>query len=423
MNPTAPLLAGEQEALDATAQWYLERIYSDINSIWKHKCEFPGTFFLPSSFNDTELFVEDARRRCTEAESMLGIALLHILLYSQTFSEVVASEQPYSEHLWVQILRRVKENELSLGHFAVTRSSTWFDNYPMDKDPPQIPENCTCPPINHPHEVYRAEDGTIKRSIFQSDFNSYHPMNNITENTYTSEHWSRHVEKPKTWPRWQPFPGDPSICPPDGYGPYARCHGGCKQRTGTRNSRCACIADKTYKHALVEVIQMVSWRPGELNRGVRALARINKDDYIGEYCGEYIPYDHNDLPRFGDSTYAFEWEPTPKFDRRTGLEVEKENETEDDEPTATLIGGRNGNWAKFINHTEEGRHNVEFRSLAIGGKMRLVVQAIRDIAAGEELKSTYGDLHFTRRSSRIQKLKRQTRTVYSRKPKCRRTRY
>jgi hypothetical protein len=41
-------------------------------------------------------------------------------------------------------------------------------------------------------------------------------------------------------------------------------------------SACACVAEKTYIHALVEIVQMASWKPGELNRGVRAVARIKR---------------------------------------------------------------------------------------------------------------------------------------------------
>jgi SET domain-containing protein len=80
-----------------------------------------------------------------------------------------------------------------------------------------------------------------------------------------------------------------------------------------------------------------------------------------------------------------------------------DNELRDGEPIATLIAGRYGNWTKFINHRDDGMHNVEFIFVPIGGKMRLVLQAVRNIRAGEELVTTYGNQYFVRRSTRKRK--------------------
>jgi hypothetical protein len=51
-------------------------------------------------------------------------------------------------------------------------------------------------------------------------------------------------------------------------------------------------------------------------------------------------------------------------------------------------------------------HNVEFIFVSIGGKMRLVLQAVRNIPAGEELVTTYGNQYFVRRSTRKRKRRR-----------------
>ena len=140
--------------------------------------------------------------------------------------------------------------------------------------------------MKHPHEVYRADDQTLKRCLFRNDHGIYFNMTNITENIYDEQDWnSKQLPEPKYWPAWQPFPGDPSIFPPDGYEPHALCHGDCGQRTGISQTTCACVAEKTYKHALVEIVQIASWKPGELNRGVRAVARIKKGHYVESTVG------------------------------------------------------------------------------------------------------------------------------------------
>lgn len=84
------------------------------------------------------------------------------------------------------------------------------------------------------------------------------------------------------------------------------------------------------------------------------------------------------------------------------------NEEQDEEPIATLIAGINGSWARFLNHRDDGMHNVEFVFIPIGGKMRMVVKAVKNIRAGEELVTAYGDQYFTRRSARLNKRRKLT---------------
>jgi hypothetical protein len=380
------------------AQLCLEEIYIAINSLWRQVREFPGTFSLPDFSDKLTWPAKEPPSRYLEAQEVLGDALLCLALHSDSFL-MLLNQAPANEELWGQVLTLIKDSETSVGQFATTRNLDWFKDSLFENV--VVPANWACPPMNHPHEVYQAEDASLKRCIFKNDYGASCDMDNITENIYDKEHWKLPLLKPQNWPEWQPFPGDPSIAPPDGYGPYGLCHGGCGEYTGISKPPCVCVAEKTYIHALIEVVQMLSWKPGELNRGVRAVARIKKTDYIGEYCGMYIPYEFNDLPRYGDSVYAFEWEPAPKFHPTSGRVVV--DGSDDREPIATLIGGKSGTWAKFLNHRDDGEHNVEFVFVPIGGKMRIVVQAVKNIAAGEELMTRYGDLHFTRRSTRLQK--------------------
>jgi hypothetical protein len=153
-------------------------------------------------------------------------------------------------------------------------------------------------------------------------------MQNITDNIYDEKNWRSNLPKPKHWPEWQPFPGDPSICPPDGYGPYALCHGGCGQRSGISQSACACVAEKTYIHALVEIVQMASWQVSSIEELEQW--RASKRATTSGTSVVFIPYDFQSLPQYADSTYCIEWEPTPDFHPKTGHIVD--NELRDGEP-------------------------------------------------------------------------------------------
>lgn len=391
-----------QERIDDKAQLYLENIYVAIDSLWRQAYEFPATFELKKV---TELFnwpAQNPPNRYLVAEDVLGKALLYLCIRSESFLKLL--NQTSNNEFWETLLRLIFESQTSLGQFALTRGLAWLEGFtPEDLAIPQIwlvPAQ-----VSHPHEVYRGADGSLKRCVFTDDNGSSFNMTNITENIYDETNWDRNLPKPRFWPEWQPFPGDPSICPPDGFGPPALCHGGCGGWTGISNTACRCVAERTYDHALVEIVQMTSYNPGEPNRAVRAVARIKKREYIGEYCGVFIPYDTNDLPQHADSIYAFEWEPTPDFKPYTGQIILVNDESRDAEPVATLIGGKYGSWPKFINHKGDDTHNVEFVFVPIGGKMRIVLQAVKDIRAGEELVTPYGDQYFTH-SDRVRKRQR-----------------
>jgi hypothetical protein len=275
-KPRTPVKS-KQEKLDDKAQLYLENIYTDINSLWRQACEFPATFKLLNFSGILQSPGQHGPKHFTEAQRVLGEALLCISLRSESFLRLLEENSASSEEVLGVLLKLIKDSETSLGQFAITRNLDWFKDSPFTDI--VVPACWACPPKMHPHEVYRADDDSLKRCLFRDDHGSCYEMQNITDNIYDEKNWRSNLPKPKHWPEWQPFPGDPSICPPDGYGPNALCHGGCGQRSGISQSACPCVAEKTYIHALVEIVQMASWKPGELNRGVRAVARIKKSGY------------------------------------------------------------------------------------------------------------------------------------------------
>jgi hypothetical protein len=237
--------AQKQRRINDTAQMFLEKVYADINSLWRQACEFPATFKL-RGFSEILNFPSGLPSRYTDAKNILGEALLCLLLRSERFVNLL-SQKPSSsnDEYWGHLLILLKNNETSLGQFSLTRGLDWFKDAPFPEV--ALPETWGCPLVRHPHEVYRADDESLKRCVFQNDNDSSYDMENITENVFHEQDWSQGLPKPKYWPDWQPFPGDPSICPPDGYGPYALCHGGCRQLTGIRDTTCTCVAEKTYK--------------------------------------------------------------------------------------------------------------------------------------------------------------------------------
>jgi hypothetical protein len=96
------------------------------------------------------------------------------------------------------------------------------------------------------------------------------------------------------------------------------------------------------------------------------------------------------LQIYTEQDYAVDWD-APAFLENNGYQLNNTYQ-EGLQPIATLIGGRNGSWARFINQSgHDGTHNVEFWPLAMRRKYRIIVWARRDIQFGEEITTFYGE--------------------------------
>lgn len=150
----------------------------------------------------------------------------------------------------------------------------------------------------------------------------------------------------------------------------------------TRDSKeCACDLEDI----LVEIKQFDDY-PGDtkpVNRGIRALENAHKDDIIGEYCGVFIPARDDAHEHFADDSYSFDFHGPPA----------KNIVCNDTGTTCCLIAGERGSWTRFINHSHNNA-NVIFWNVVYGRKLKIVVQAIRCIAVGDELRADYGPNYF-----------------------------
>ena len=98
----------------------MEKIYVDINALWRQACEFPATFKLPDFSNILPWPADQVPKRFIEARNLLGDALLCLSLRSESFLELLTEESFSSEELWGVLLAVIKNSETGLGQFAVT---------------------------------------------------------------------------------------------------------------------------------------------------------------------------------------------------------------------------------------------------------------------------------------------------------------
>lgn len=117
---------------------------------------------------------------------------------------------------------------------------------------------------------------------------------------------------------------------------------------------------------------------------MRALQDIKKGDIIGEYNGTFILLQEEDTN--GDTTYLFNLE---------GPSGSYPEPLTNGAPTCLLAAGERGNWTRFLNHARDpGDVSVRMVQSLYGDAMRVVVEAVKDIAFGEQLLTNYGPGYF-----------------------------
>ena len=90
---------------------------------------------------------------------------------------------------------------------------------------------------------------------------------------------------------------------------------------------------------------------------------------LGEYVGELFPADYA-----GDWVY--------------GLDVCLPGADDAEAVVGIVSAARVGNWTHFMNHSCDAK--VVFRSAVLGGRCRMVVQAVREVGVFEEVTVDYG---------------------------------
>ncbi|KAL2010261.1 hypothetical protein VTN00DRAFT_6068 [Thermoascus crustaceus] len=102
--------------------------------------------------------------------------------------------------------------------------------------------------------------------------------------------------------------------------------------------------------------------------GVRSVSKFNEGDVLDFFVGELRPLDYE-----GDPTYALR------------LRAKREER-------ALICPKRYGNWTRFTNHS--CGPSTRFCSRTIGGKVVMIVEAIRDIGLFEDITVDYGPEYF-----------------------------
>ncbi|MFZ0565891.1 MAG: SET domain-containing protein, partial [Chlamydiales bacterium] len=119
----------------------------------------------------------------------------------------------------------------------------------------------------------------------------------------------------------------------------------------------------------------IRWIGEKIGYGLFTNCPIKKWDYIGEYTG-LLRRRNLFSPNVNDYCFMYprEWIAFKAY---------------------TIDSERQGNYTRFINHSDDP--NVESVSVFYAGYFRIILRAIRPIAAHEELTYDYGDIYWRRR--------------------------
>jgi len=336
------------------------------------------------------------------------------LMYSATFREHIAGAD--NDEFWRVFADKLEWENKSLLAFIALRKLDFVSKYNVERDTwlaraphilstlrPLVPAEVIAPPedAEHPHEVFRAKDGTLKLAYFTPKHDRRHPIkiDNIDEVEFNTEYF-KDEPKPKHWPRAWGYPVPPqnpqhtSRYPYTG--PFPKC-ANCGRPTGVQQrapiappanqrlvfpDQCPCKTSKVFENTIVEVFQR-DLGTGVLTatHGVRSLAKIAEDDFIGEYVGELVPLEKGEDPPWGDDSPGFQL--NVPFQHTVG-----DRWVEPSYGLGTIISGKKGNWTRFIQRADRAAKqipNVVFYQEPLAGKMRITVTARRDIEFGEEL--------------------------------------
>ncbi|KLJ13138.1 hypothetical protein EMPG_11921 [Blastomyces silverae] len=127
------------------------------------------------------------------------------------------------------------------------------------------------------------------------------------------------------------------------------------------------LCDCTYPRYPALFLELIKTGDGR-GAGVRTLAKFTKDTMLGAFIGEILSEDE-----------GLEYDPVYclKLTAKTSHAVR-----------AYICPKWYGNWARFVNHSCEP--SVEFRSRTIGKRIYMMMVALRDIEAFEEITVHYG---------------------------------
>ncbi|OCT54842.1 hypothetical protein CLCR_02781 [Cladophialophora carrionii] len=177
-------------------------------------------------------------------------------------------------------------------------------------------------------------------------------------------------------------PGELSPEPEHASSPEYPCHCTLNELMERKNDKKAGLAHRD--SLLVEL-----FTTHDKGRGIRALQRIPRHTFIGEYIGEIYPErDANteeSITRYGPpegNVYHFSVPVGPPLPPRTP----------DQRARFTVDSAHLGNWTRFMNHC--CYPNARFDTVNVGQVWTTIVRTVREIKFGEEITVDYGPDYF-----------------------------
>ena len=300
--------------------------------------------------------------------AVVSWSLFAILLMSPVFRE--APQRVPVEQL-TAFRDAVLNNRASIEAFAKSRGMQW-EGVVRDYGPPAVfyrarllyrtrlpyfPANAgECFPEleeTDPHSFIVTRPGQHLKYIRKKG------MKNITSCIYDPADFAC-APRPASWPEAWPYPTDPTL-----RRPWDKCHD-CEVTQVPSKGACECSP----------TISKYVWRPnlelrelGPRGIGVRLLQTIPERVFLDEFVGRILPYDLYTKSVYVSSLKAAASENAPE------------------QVVAMFDSAKEGNWARFINHSCET--NCEITVACFGPRRRKLICSLRKIEAFEELTIGY----------------------------------
>ncbi|PYH69913.1 SET domain protein [Aspergillus vadensis CBS 113365] len=301
------------------------------------------------SFNEANMDCEEreASRLRIFADNF-GWPMFAICVQAEAFRRLCKEE---STLMWKAVYGKFQEHHYNIWIQASTRGFEWRNllaPYAGDGAPPKLnhalASRVEADDLRHTHHheiVIIEEERQVRSPKFQNRL---------------QKHIDASIFHPRDWqtakdPEHRGLKKDPTLRQGLNYGLCDLCAEG---------KICECQINK----APFEFVQLVETSKGV---GVRALARFEKGDILGEYVGELHP-------------------PCYKGDLIYGLTMQ--GKVDVDKEIALICPMEYGNFTRFINHS--CRPNTTFERRTIGNRATMTVEVVRDIQPFEELTINYG---------------------------------
>ena len=276
-----------------------------------------------------------------------GWMMLGILAHSKTFRNCASTMETY---VWRTFVTAIRQNRNSIECFAKVRGLDWqtglirIPDY-ADLIGKNLRERYPNISPSHPHTLVVPR----KQQPLRHPRYNGHNQDIIRNSTFSFVDFEGCRVQPGC-PSGNPFPSDPSLTAED----CDLCE----------SAGCDCMTSEKITKPFIEIREY-----GIKGLGIRTLQHIYKGDILDEYVGQLRP-----LNRAVSNVYSM------------ALLVNRSD-------LVLIDSQREGNWTRFVNHS--CNPSAGFRQLVIGGRRRVMIEAVRDIQIFEELTVHYGPDYWT----------------------------